>query len=172
VEFSLPPLRKRKIEIEPLARLFLRQFCHASGLPVPELTPEALRAMQSYSWPGNVRELKNVMERAPLLSDGAPITAEHVPTDTIEPGELFPPEEQETTETFFPSRSGRSFEPAAVPSGMGLRFKDDAADRARLSQALEQCAGNQTRAARLLGISRRTLINHLERLNMPRPKKP
>jgi DNA-binding NtrC family response regulator len=53
----------------------------------------------------------------------------------------------------------------------GLRRPDPDAERARIAEALEQCAGNQTRAARLLGVSRRTLINHLERLNMPRPKK-
>jgi DNA-binding NtrC family response regulator len=53
----------------------------------------------------------------------------------------------------------------------GQRPGNEDAERARIMQALEQCAGNQTRAARLLGVSRRTLINHLERLNMPRPKK-
>jgi two-component system, NtrC family, response regulator AtoC len=52
-----------------------------------------------------------------------------------------------------------------------LGRQDPDAERARIAEALEQCAGNQTRAARLLGVSRRTLINHLERLNMPRPKK-
>ncbi|MDF3071577.1 MAG: two component, sigma54 specific, transcriptional regulator, Fis family, partial [Polyangiaceae bacterium] len=51
------------------------------------------------------------------------------------------------------------------------RYRDEDAERARITQALEQTAGNQTRAARLLGVSRRTLINHLERLAMPRPKK-
>ncbi len=67
--FSIPPLRRRPLEIEPLARLFLYRFCLiALGLPMPELTG-ALQAMHVYSWPGNVRELKNIMERAPFLCE-------------------------------------------------------------------------------------------------------
>ena len=58
-----------------------------------------------------------------------------------------------------------------VAIATGRLGEDPDVARARITQALEQCAGNQTRAAQLLGVSRRTLINHLERLNMPRPKK-
>jgi transcriptional regulator with GAF, ATPase, and Fis domain len=175
VEFSIPPLRRRQIEIEPLARLFLERFCRRSGLPVPELTREALAALHAYSWPGNVRELRNVMERAPFLCAGGPLTPEHIPRDAADDGELFPAEEQEATEVFVPAPPAlRNMPPASPPAGagsFGLRARDDDADRSRIAWALEQCAGNQTRAARLLGISRRTLINHIERLNMPRPKK-
>jgi two-component system, NtrC family, response regulator AtoC len=168
VEFSIPPLRKRPTEIEPLAKLFLERFCARSGLSVPQLTPEAIRALQAYSWPGNVRELKNVMERAPFLSAGGAITAEHIPHDGNFDDGLFPPEEP--TEVFIPSPAlSAGVQPS--PAGSSLRMGDDDAERARISQALEQCGGNQTRAARLLGVSRRTLINHLERLSMPRPKK-
>jgi transcriptional regulator with GAF, ATPase, and Fis domain len=175
VEFSIPPLRRRQSEIEPLARLFLERFCRRSGLPVPELTSEALAALHAYSWPGNVRELRNVMERAPFLCVDGVITLEHVPRDGIEEQGLFPTDEQEATEVFVPAPPAiRNMPPGPAGFGApppGLRARDDEADRARLSWALEQCAGNQTRAARLLGISRRTLINHIERLNMPRPKK-
>ena len=165
VEFSIPPLRKRQSEIEPLARLFLDRFCRRSSLPIPVLTPGALTALHAYSWPGNVRELKNVMERAPFLCAGGPVTAEHIPRDGAAEDELFP-EEEERTEVFVPAHAPVRNNPAG-----GLGSANDEAERARITQALEQCAGNQTRAARLLGVSRRTLINHLERLNMPRPKK-
>jgi DNA-binding NtrC family response regulator len=86
----------------------------------------------------------------------------------------------EATDVFIPARaaavSGKASAPAwsrpepaaGAPSRLG---EDSDGARARITQALEQCAGNQTRAAQLLGVSRRTLINHLERLNMPRPKK-
>ena len=171
VEFSIPPLRKRPSEIEPLARMFLERFCRRSALPLPQITPAALEALQRYSWPGNVRELKNVMERAPFLSGGSVIDAEHIPTEGgSDANGMFPPEEQESTEVFFASRVGPSLpsNPASIPAS-GLRDSD--AERARIAQALEQCAGNQTRAAKLLNISRRTLINYIERLNMPRPKK-
>jgi DNA-binding NtrC family response regulator len=155
----------------------LERFCRRSGLPIPELSKEALAALHHYSWPGNVRELKNVMERAPFVCAGGPITAEHIPTQASE--DLFSPEEVEPTEVFIPARAPWK-EPTATaapplapmrepPSALGRQDPD--AERARIADALEQCAGNQTRAARLLGVSRRTLINHLERLNMPRPKK-
>jgi two-component system, NtrC family, response regulator AtoC len=156
VEFSIPPLRKRPSEIEPLARLFLGGACRRAGLAVPELTDEAIEALKAYSWPGNVRELRNVMERAPFLCAHGRILAEHIPRDEPQDHELFSADDQETTEVFMPSRPQRA---------------DAEAERARIARALEQCAGNQTRAAQLLGISRRTLINHLDRLDMPRPKK-
>jgi transcriptional regulator with GAF, ATPase, and Fis domain len=168
VEFSIPPLRKRHSEIEPLARLFLERFCRRSSLPIPVLTPGALSALHAYSWPGNVRELKNVMERAPFLCAGGPVTAEHIPRDGAAEDELFP-DEEERTEVFVPAHAPVRNNPAALGAAGGSASDD--AERARITQALEQCAGNQTRAARLLGVSRRTLINHLERLNMPRPKK-
>jgi transcriptional regulator with GAF, ATPase, and Fis domain len=181
VEFSIPPLRQRPLEIEPLARLFLERFCRRSNLPIPVLTQAAVDALKRYSWPGNVRELKNVMERAPFLSGGSPIEAEHVPLEAVDEAGLFPPEEMETTEVFVPAgaaswgakSSPLNPSPPAAPDRQQLgRLAVDAdAARARIAQALEQCAGNQTRAAQLLGVSRRTLINHLERLNMPRPKK-
>jgi two-component system, NtrC family, response regulator AtoC len=171
VEFSIPPLRKRPSEIEPLARMFLERFCRRSGLPLPRITASAMEALQRYSWPGNVRELKNVMERAPFLSGGSVIDAEHIPNEaSSDANGMFPPEENESTEVFFATRPGLSLpsNPTSIPAS-GLR--DTEAERARIAQALEQCAGNQTRAAKLLGISRRTLINYIERLNMPRPKK-
>ena len=174
VEFSIPPLRKRQTEIEPLARLFLQRFCRRSNLPVPELTQEALAALHAYSWPGNVRELRNVMERAPFLCAGGLLTAEHIPHDEADEHGLFPAEEEEPTEVFVPAPPPLRNIPGglgATAGSLGQRAGSDDADRARITQALEQCAGNQTRAARLLGVSRRTLINHLERLNIPRPKK-
>jgi two-component system, NtrC family, response regulator AtoC len=81
VEFAIPPLRCRRIEIEPLARHFLADFCARSGLPMPELSPGAIAALHDYSWPGNVRELKNVMERTPFLCDRGLITSLHIPSD-------------------------------------------------------------------------------------------
>jgi two-component system, NtrC family, response regulator AtoC len=172
VEFSIPPLRQRPSEIEPLARLFLERFCRRSGIKMPELTADAVQALHRYSWPGNVRELKNVMERAPFMCGGSTITSEHVPVDVVDPvNGLFDAEENETTEVFISPRSPGNrnvARPAHDPAAQALSPDDE---RERITEALEQCAGNQTRAAELLGVSRRTLINKLERLSMPRPKK-
>lgn len=170
VEFSIPPLRKRPTEIEPLARLFLERFCRQSNLPIPSLTAEAVTALQRYSWPGNVRELRNVMERAPFLCAGGLVTAEHVPRDPVSDSG-YPFEEEETTEVFLPAPALRAPATPARLVAPAPRIRDEDSERARIIQALEQCAGNQTRAARLLGVSRRTLINHLDRLSIARPKK-
>jgi DNA-binding NtrC family response regulator len=158
VQIRLPPLRDRKSEIEPMARFFLSAFCQRSRVPEPELTPAAVERMLTYSWPGNVRELKNVMERAPFLCGAGPILPEHVPYDTpaVEYMVTSVDDSPENTDVF------------DLP---GLQPAAGADERQRIMKALEACGGNQTRAARLLGISRRTLINRLEEYNLPRPKK-
>ncbi|MEI9951031.1 MAG: sigma 54-interacting transcriptional regulator [Pseudomonadota bacterium] len=182
VEFSIPPLRRRPLEIEPLARLFLRRFCERSGLPIPDLTKEALHALHAYSWPGNVRELKNIMERAPFLCENGTITAAQIPQQPLDNVDVdeFAPEEQDRTQVFTPLRTPQFDDdrvlaepPSSAPrrSEPSLPAIDSEEERQRVLRALEQCGGNQTRAAKLLGVSRRTLINRVERLNLPRPKK-
>jgi two-component system, NtrC family, response regulator AtoC len=78
---QVPPLRRRKDEIVPLARLFLERFCTQAGLAMPELPAETLRHLLDYSWPGNARELRNAMERAPLLAGGGPLLPDHLRLD-------------------------------------------------------------------------------------------
>jgi DNA-binding NtrC family response regulator len=181
IQLRIPPLRERPSEIVVLARYFLKSFCYRSGVPVPEVTPEAEGAMLAYSWPGNVRELKNAMERAPFLSAGAPILPEHLPQDTD--ADPFPSSEITQLVENRPVRSlaplGRTVpppsattRPARGKSPAPSSRKDPAqAERQRIARVLDQCGGNQTRAAKRLGISRRTLINRLESLGMPRPRK-
>jgi transcriptional regulator with PAS, ATPase and Fis domain len=163
----IPPLRDRLSEIEPLALHFLAEFCEQLGQPVPELTASAVAALQSYEWPGNVRELKNVMERAVLLSGSAPITQEHVLSEPA-------PSDDELFER---KGSGADADDFDEPTQVISRPKEPPSstpgseERDRLIRALEACGGNQTRAAELLGISRRTLINRLDRWKLPRPQK-
>jgi two-component system response regulator AtoC len=218
----IPPLRQRQVEIEPLARHFLRQFCLTLEQPEPPLTPQALDALRDYGWPGNVRELKNVIERAALVACSEPIRPEHIlldPPTSSKPHDSGPDARTEvisrqdlrnSTHTA-PSRSGRSSRgprssaragsspassarlglSASTPSGRdpvsssppttvsreaGHRQNDEPPDgqhdeQARLIAALDACAGNQTRAAKMLGISRRHLISRIEFWNLPRPKK-
>ena len=95
------------------------------------------------------------MERAVVLSEGGPITVDDLPVDTyVGPG----------------PRSATVEMPVSVSSPTGPDPPDDS-ERARILAALEQCAGNQTRAAEQLGISRRTLVSRLSEYNLPRPRK-
>ncbi len=157
IHLEIPPLRERQGDIEPLARLFLRKFCGLSGIAVPEFSADAIERLHEYPWPGNVRELRNAMERAPLLCGGGPIAPEHLPTDETTARLLFDFDDfEDRTLVSSPRR------PASTPDS----------ERFRIVSALEQCGGNQTRAAKVLGISRRTLVNRLNQFELPRPRKP
>jgi DNA-binding NtrC family response regulator len=112
-----------------------------------DIGAEAKEALIKHPWPGNVRELRNVMERAVVLSGGRRIESAHL--------QLAAPPARKAPPTL-----------AAQPPG-----SDGSDERARIIAALEACAGNQTSAARLLGMSRRTLIYKLDELDIPRPRK-
>jgi two-component system, NtrC family, response regulator AtoC len=155
IPLAVPPLRERPDEIEGLARAFLEQAAKAalySSQPV--LTPEALVALRHYPWPGNVRELRNVMERAVLLSQDGIIRPEHLPVERLRT-------------TVYP----RTAAAASSPSDPSAGKQGDAAARQRLADALAECGGNQSRAAKLLGVSRRTLVTWLKDSGLPRPRK-
>lgn len=186
--FSIPPLRERKDEIEPLGRYFLTQACVRLGRPVPNITAEARQRLLEYGWWGNVRELRNAMERASFLCGDGPLLASHLPEDPLPSEE---PMEDSTDLVFSGGVSaeaptlgalGRSpIYGRPVPSQIAS-LKDFAPERSspdgggsdepsRLLKALNDCGGNQTRAAQMLGISRRTLINRLDLHKLPRPRK-
>jgi transcriptional regulator with PAS, ATPase and Fis domain len=151
ITLFLPPLRERVDEILPLASSFAEAMAARLGRRAPSITT-ARAALEAYGWPGNVRELKNVIERAVVLADDV-IGGEHL---------LF--------ESSAPSRAG-----AAAPhdAASGKLLEDVGAfERARIVEALERCNGNQTRAAALLGIARRTLVSRLDAHRIPRPRKP
>ncbi len=111
------------------------------------ITPEAVSVLEKYAWPGNVRELRNVMERAALVATGAPVVPSHLPKKLVD---------------------------AVAPvSGTPETLRSAVADseKKRILEALARCDGNQTRAAEVLGVSRRTLINRLEEYGIDRPRK-
>jgi two-component system, NtrC family, response regulator AtoC len=118
--------------------------------------------LTSYDWPGNVRELRNVIERAALLANDGEIRREHVMLEpsATEPEEAggFEPDDFDAVTSVF-----------SQPPPRGGSTPDT--ERDRIIRALETCGGNQTRAAKVLGMSRRTLIKRLEEFNLPRPKK-
>jgi DNA-binding NtrC family response regulator len=176
----VPPLRERVNEIRQLAEQFLDQFAQQGHRAhVPKLSSAALAVLNGYAWPGNVRELRNVMERAVMLTQSPLIDVVDLPLERL--GKTLPHERISEPPPNPPEhapvsmRTGRySFAPQRLaPAREELAASADGSDaeRARVMSALEQCAGNQTHAARLLGISRRTLISRIERFDLPRPRK-
>ena len=182
VSLAIPPLRERCAEILPLADHFLRARAHGRAPPV--LSREAAALLLRYSWPGNIRELRNVIDRAQLLCAGALITAEHLPVDKMRgtttkratPAPPPPPASSPRTFTARPEEMTNeypalSLDQAGAAVG-GLREEIGALERQRILDTLERCAGNQTQAARLLGISRGTLLSRLTAYDIARPRKP
>jgi DNA-binding NtrC family response regulator len=157
VTLHVPPLRERTGEIESLARGFADGLATTLGRAAPTLAPGALEALIRHEWPGNVRELKNAVERAVILSRGGPITR-----DLLGPGIAGTPGRTVSRPR---ARDATPKEPVAPR----LRDGVDALERERILAALESCGGNQSRAAKLLGISRTTLIARLDRYGVPRP---
>jgi two-component system, NtrC family, response regulator AtoC len=151
----IPPLRERPLEVLPLARLFVERCARANGLPIPALAECARSALSRYHWPGNVRELRNVVERGVALCQTGSIGVEHLELCVADSD---------------PTRSPTS-ERASDQRPSGIRAQWQRFEREQIEEALDQMQGNQTRAAKLLGISRRTLTNKLNMYGLPRPRK-
>jgi two-component system, NtrC family, response regulator AtoC len=146
ISLTIPPLRQRVGEIEELARRFVDEASvRAEREHPPTIAPDAMAWLKSFGWPGNIRELQNAMERAVLLCNADVITLDQLPPATGSAG------------------AGRFGDPRSV---------DADPERQKILGALEKCAGNQTRAARLLGISRNTLLARLDSYGIARPRKP
>jgi two-component system, NtrC family, response regulator AtoC len=168
VSVVIPPLRRRAADIVPLAKRFLAESGTRSTLG--DVAIERLRA---HRWPGNIRELKNVIERAALLAQGGVIQPEHLlfGASTLGGGELAPVSVAQTAAI---PAVATSTAPAAQPRSTAKGpIRDELADveRTRILAAMEQCGGNQSRVAKMLGISRTTLIKRLEAYGHVRPRK-
>lgn len=145
ITIELPPLRERREDISALAAHFLKRFSERYNTGRLILTDEALELLQKYEWPGNIRELENVIERVAVLARGAEITASDLP------GEV---------------RTSRS-----RIASIGLKLPEEGisleeVEKEILVQALEKQHWNQTRAARYLNISRKTLIYRMEKFGL------
>ncbi len=139
IAFTLPDLADRREDIPLLARHFLDQECARAGRKPLRIAPEAMDLMQSYRWPGNVRELRNVMERAVALAHGAEVRPHYLPPEI------------------------RVADPViGAPWWKGETALADL-ERQAILHALRQAHGNRAAAARLLGISERSLYRKLDR---------
>ncbi|QSQ20115.1 sigma-54-dependent Fis family transcriptional regulator [Pyxidicoccus parkwayensis] len=158
VPVELPPLRARPEDIEPLAKHFLDAHAKANGRPPFTLTPEGLAVLQAQPWPGNVRQLQNFLERLVVLSDGQVLTGEEVTRELARQPGLSPA----PTVAAPVVPSGGTSAPAPADSGLTLESQRKGMEKQALVDALKRAGDNRTLAARLLGISRRTLYNKLE----------
>jgi two-component system response regulator PilR (NtrC family) len=146
IRIELPSLRERREDVPLLAERFMRRFCEEFGKNVVGFTPDALRALQSYAFPGNVRELENIMERAVALAGSRVIGLGDLPAEL--------------------SGAAASPGPALLelpPEGCNLDDVVTEVERRLLVEALGRTGGVRKAAARLLGISFRSLRYRLEK---------
>jgi two-component system response regulator AtoC len=148
VQIRVPPLRERPSEVVPLAERFLEQARVQFGLGRMTLSPDALAAIRAHHWPGNVRQLRNAVERAALLGD----------RPVLEPEDLDIPRS---------SRTPVTVEPAPAESWSETR---QAEEKSHIEEALQRSGGNQSQAAKLLGMPRRTLVRKLAQYGLSKRK--
>ncbi len=186
VSLVIPPLRERRDEIPTLTTSFLREAAALYGRVPPAMSEQAATLLLGYPWPGNLRELRNVLERAVLLCTGPRIEPEHLPVDKLTQDVVVPafapatppaqasPAWASDRNLTGPPPTGPADSPQPAlrtPDETGLRSQVRELERQRIVDALGRCAGNQSQAARLLGISRQTLIARIEAFGLPRPRK-
>ena len=143
-EITIPPLRDRVGDIQPIADHYLRTFSAAMGRQVTGFSPEAEKLMRSYSWPGNVRELANAVERALVVCRGTTIDLEHLPISSHIPGRG----EIESED----------------------RFSLVAVEDRHIRHVLDRTGFNVSETARILGIDRVTLYNKMHKYGIDRPE--
>jgi DNA-binding NtrC family response regulator len=145
---KLPPLRERATDIPLLVEHFLARIAKENQRPPKKLAPEAVRALQQYRWPGNVRELQSVMERATLLAEGDEVRVEDLPVEVRTPASKVTLSDHIDFE---------------IPE-QGLVFEE--LERQILAKAMERSGGVIARAAKMLGMSYRTLQYRLEKFGL------
>ncbi len=169
VALVIPPLRERPLEIESLAASFLSAACRdLERTPPLGISSAALDLLRRHAWPGNVRELRNAIERAAVMCTEAEILPEHLPPSLLAAARSAAatapaPAASSPSSSSSPTRPGQ-------PSNLQAEMK--ALERQKIIEALESCRGNQSEAARLLGMPRRTLVSRLSEMGLTRRQTP
>ena len=147
VPIAVPPLRHRREDVAPLAGHFLAKYARQFGKTVTDLSSGALAALERYHWPGNVRELENIVARSVALTSEPVVQLDQIPLDVA----LAPAE-------------------ATAEDQLNLREARHEVERLLILRALDRARGNQTVAARLLGMHRNTLLVKLAQLGLRAPE--
>jgi len=143
---EIPPLTQRKDDIEQLSKHFISYFSKRHAIAPTKLSKQTIKKFRGYAWPGNVRELRNVCERLAILLAGITIEPENLPHEfsTLAPGSI--------------ATSGFSL----PDTGFNL----DGLEADLIHQALEKTKGNRSKSARMLGISRDTLLYRIQKYGL------
>ncbi len=155
VTITLPPLRDRRSDIPVLANHALDKFSHLAGGKVKEISREAMEVLLDYPWPGNVRQLESAIERAILLCEGDRIVPRDLPQEVLARKAMFRASDRSRADKFEIPAEGIDFE----------KFERDL-----IMQAMEKADWVIAKAAKLLGMSYRTLQYRLEKFGIRKPE--
>ena len=150
IEVPLPPLRERREDIPYLTAMFVREFAARTRRPITGVTPAAERLLQHAAWPGNIRELRNVIERACIMGEGKILSERDISRAMSAPE----------------SATAAAPMPAASEQPVPDQNLFSTAQRDQIERVLRQVGGNKAAAAKMLGMSRRSLYRWLERLDV------
>ena len=165
VSLHLPPLRERREDIPHLARHFVSRLSREMDAPAPDMTPQALDCLTAHNWPGNVRELKNLIRKLLIFNQGSAISPEEVlraldsGSQSRETGRYNGSTEESLTgyvRHMLHQKPGEKLFDAFMDEMGGLLIRE----------ALALCDGNRSRTARMLGLSRPTLLAKIEKYGL------
>jgi DNA-binding NtrC family response regulator len=166
---TVPPLRDRVEEIEPLSLHFLRKANEANGRSVSGIEPRAMALLKAYSWPGNVRELRNAIERAVVLSQADVLTAEDLPERVRGAASLARAQGTASDPPAAPAAPAATTSSAPEPAADGdLRTLLARYEAQVIVNALNACSGNQKATAVQLNLPLRTLVHKMQALGIKR----
>ena len=143
VAFHLPPLRSRREDIADLARAFLREASERFQKAIREIEPEAMALLEAFRWPGNVRQLRSVIERAVLLESSPSLTRSSLPQEEfVEPADW-------------------------IDAGLSQAWTLEQLESGYIREVLRKTGENYSKAAKILGINRKTLLEKRKRYGIP-----
>jgi two-component system nitrogen regulation response regulator GlnG len=166
IQINIPPLRKRKEDIIPLAEHFLRKHQAGLGGMKKVLTPETMKVLRAYDWPGNVRELENAVQRAVTLAQGDKIFPDALPQQLFKPGLGVTISFENFLEEKLSDLVDRL---GGLERGDIYDLVMQRVEKPLITLVLRKTEGNQVRAANLLGINRNTLRKKIKELGIRGP---
>ncbi|HXJ73809.1 MAG TPA: helix-turn-helix domain-containing protein, partial [Candidatus Dormibacteraeota bacterium] len=158
----LPPLSQRREDVPDLVNYFLTRYSAEFNLERPSLAADAVDFLQQQTWPGNVRELENIVRKALIASRGYPISLEHIRTALTKPTPPRPAGDQKLTDYVAELLTSAQL----GEGGNVAEALTEAVERELYGQAIRLAGGDQTKAARWLGVSRPTMRDKLTRYGL------
>ncbi|MCO4761919.1 MAG: sigma-54-dependent Fis family transcriptional regulator [Myxococcales bacterium] len=166
---NLPSLAKRKDDVEPLVRHFLRNACRDEDKTEPQISSEVMHMLKQHPWPGNVRQLQNVIRHAVVVGDGEWMTIGDLPSSFTRGLSELQQHRSQPDMAFLPALQTSTPMPSRLDTALSYAFPDsqilpstDDLEAAAIRLVMKRLDGNRKRSAEVLGISRATLYRRLD----------